>query len=581
MPAASPDAPDLPYRTTVQPTGNDVLDGLLRGASGLISLQERAPTDAEGLVSRISAEPARLRPALESEGYWAGRVEVVAKSGAAIDAAALAAAPHPVELEIRAVLGPRYTYRHIQTLGGGPPVAITPGAPARAVEVIAAQEAAWTAMREDGRPLARIERAVTVDHGAQAMDITFTETPGPRADFAMPAVEGTERVNPEVVRRVAALRLAERSFTPGRLAAARGDVSALGPFSSVRIDQGTELDADGRLPVMIRVRERPFRAFSISAAYETNYGLALRGSWEHRNLFGGAENLRLELEASRLGNELDRMNARAGVTYRQPLPFGFNGSLVTSLAFVRERLDSYDRDAGIFSMLYERRLTDRWTVSAGPVGEAGQAAPSGEPLKPYQIAGVTGRFTYDSTDSRLDPRRGIRAQGSVTPSYAFSESSFYVPVKLGASTYFDLSGNGRSILALRGALGSLLNATAPDVPPSQRFYAGGGGSIRGYDYQSVGPRDARGRPAGGASLIETSVEFRQRFGSSYGAVAFVDAGGVGTSASAPTDELRVGAGVGARYYTAIGPIRADVAIPLVRQQGSGSFGFYIGIGHAF
>jgi translocation and assembly module TamA len=581
----SADAPNLPYRATVKPTGDDNLDRVLRLASGLIALQERAPTDAEGVVSRIGAEAEKLRPALESEGYWAGQVEVVAPgvaaSGGSLDPAALAAQPSPLALEIRVTPGPRYTFRNIQTLGGGPDVAVTPGAPARAETVILAQEAAWNAMRQDGRPLARIDRSVTVDHGARAMDVTFTEQPGPRADFAMPEVVGTERVDPEVVRRVAALRLAERGYLPGRLDQARADVSALGPFSQVRVDQATALDANGRLPVTVTVRERPFRAISASAGYETNFGARLGLSWEHRNVLGGAENLRVELEGSRIGSEADRMNARAAIIWRQPLPLGYVGTAVGSLSFVRDRLDSYDRDAAIFSLLYERRLSDRWTLSTGPVGEVGQSAPSGGTLEAYQIAGFTGQLRYDSTDSALDPRRGIRAVGSITPSYAFTESQVFVPLRISGSTYFDLSGGGRTILALRGAFGSLLNATAATVPPPQRFYAGGGGSVRGYDYQSIGPRDSRGKPSGGASLLEGSVELRQRFGSSYGAVAFVDAGAVGTNAGAPTDEIRVGAGVGARYYTPIGPIRADVAIPLIRQQGSGSFGFYIGIGHAF
>ena len=577
---ASTEAPNLPYRATIKPTGDDELDRALRLSSGLIALQERAPTDVEGVISRINAEPDKLRPALESEGYWAGQVQVRVPGGS-LEPAALAAQPSPLALEIVVTPGPRYTFRNIQTLGGGPPVAVTPGQPARAETVIAAQEAAWNAMRLEGRPLARIERSVTVDHGANAMDIVFTEQPGPRADFAMPEVAGTERVDPEVVRRVAALRLAERAYLPARLNQARADVSALGPFSQVRVEQGTALDANGRLPVTVTVRERPFRAISANAGYETNFGARLGISWEHRNLLGGAENLRLEAEGSRLGSDADRMNARASVIWRQPLPLGYAGTFVGSLSYVRDRLDSYDRDAGLLSLLYERRLTDRWTLSAGPVAEVGRSAPSGGTLEAYQIAGFTGQLRYDSTDNALDPRRGIRAMGSITPSYAFTESQPFVPLRLSGSTYFDLSGGGRTILALRGAIGSLLNATADTVPPPQRFYAGGGGSVRGYDYQSIGPRDARGKPSGGASLLEASIELRQRFGSSYGAVAFVDAGAVGTNAAAPTDEIRVGAGVGARYYTAIGPIRADVAIPLIRQQGSGSFGFYIGIGQAF
>jgi len=485
-----------------------------------------------------------------------------------------------VALEISVERGPRYSLRRVETIGGTP-VPLAAGGPARAEAVLAAQDAAAVALRLDARPLARIERQVTVDHAARAMDVTFTVSPGPRADFASPTVTGTERVNPEVVRRAAALRLAGLSYSPDRLDRARADISALGPFSSVRLDPGTALDADGRLPVAVTVRERPFRALSASAAYETNYGLALRGAFEHRNLFGGAENLRIELETSRLGNKLDRTNARAAATYRQPLPLGFEGALVTSIAFLRERLDSYDRDGVVGSVLYQRRLSERWTVSTGPVADVGQSGAPGDRLTAYQVAGWTVQGRYDSTDAVLDPRRGIRALGTVTPSYAFTQSTPFVALRVGASTYFDLSGGGRTVLALRGGFGSLLNGSAGSVPPTQRFYAGGGGSVRGYDFQSIGPRDARGRPVGGASLLEGSIELRQRIGRSLGFVAFIDAGAVGTGAGAPTDAIRAGAGLGVRYYTAIGPIRADIAIPLVKQQGSGSFGLYLGIGHAF
>jgi translocation and assembly module TamA len=576
--AAQEEAATLPYTVTIGRSGDAGLDALLRASSGLIALRDAAPTDAEGILSRIAAEAEKLRPAFESEGFWAGAIAITAE--VALDAAALAAAPRPLALTITPTPGPRYMLRNVDTTGG-PAIPLTPGQPARAEAVLQAQGEALEALRRDGRPLAGITREVTVDHAARAMDVRFTSTPGPRANFANPSVTGTERVDPEVVRRVAALRLAEGSYSPDRLSRARADVSGLGPFASVRMETGQALDADGRLPVTVAVRERAFRAISASAAFETNFGAALRLAWEHRNLFGGAENLRVELEASRLGSDLDRTNARAAVIYRQPLPLGRDGALVTQLTTLRERLDSYDRDAVLLSALYERRLSQRWTLSTGPTAELGQTGPPGGRLAAYQVAGWLVQARYDSSDNLLDPRRGIRASASVTPSYAFNESTAYLPLRLTATTYFDLSGDGRSILALRGALGSLLNASADAVPRAQRFYAGGGGSVRGYDFQSIGPRDARNKPSGGASLLEASMEFRQRFGANYGAVAFVDAGSVGTRAFAPTDELRVGAGLGLRYYTAIGPIRADVAVPLIRQAGSGSFGLYIGIGHAY
>ena len=562
---AQEEPPTLAYRARITGTEDAGLLALLTATSNLIALQQAAPTDAEGLDARMAAEPERLRPALDSEGYWAGRIAIT-RTGE--------------EVVIEVTPGPRYRLRRI-TVEGEPAPDLAPGAPARADDVLAAEAALLARLRREGHPLARIARQVTVDHAAQAMDIAFTVTPGPRAEFAEPEVSGTERVNPEVVRRVAALRLAEQSYSPERLARARADVAALGPFASVRLEEGTALDAQGRLPVTVHVRERPFRVLSASAAYETNYGASLRLGWQHRNLLGGAENLRLELEASRIGTDPALLNGRAAVTWRQPLPFGWAGTLLGGPSLVRDRLDSYDRNAFLFNLGYERRLDDRWTVATGPVLEIGESGEPGGRLSPYQLAGWAFSARYDSTQSLLDPRSGIRAQGSLTPSYAFQDSTAYLPLRLGASTYLDVTGDGRSILALRAALGSLVNAKAPDVPPSQRFYAGGGGSVRGYDFQSIGPRTSQGKPAGGASLLEGSIEWRQRFGQSFGAVAFVDLGAVGTQSFAPTDELRVGAGLGFRYYTPIGPIRADIALPLVKQPGSGSFGFYIGIGQAF
>ena len=148
------------------------------------------------------------------------------------------------------------------------------------------------------------------------------------------------------------------------------------------------------------------------------------------------------------------------------------------------------------------------------------------------------------------------------------------------STYLNLGAPGRSILALRGLVGTVQGASTFALPPDQRFYAGGSGTVRGYKYQSVGPQFADRRPTGGTSITAATVEFRQRIGESFGAVAFVDAGQVSNS-SAGFGSLRAGAGVGARYYTAIGPIRLDVAVPLNKRNGDDAFEAYIGIGQAF
>ncbi len=181
----------------------------------------------------------------------------------------------------------------------------------------------------------------------------------------------------------------------------------------------------------------------------------------------------------------------------------------------------------------------------------------------------------------LDPTHGLRASLSATPTHAFGAvASNFVILQAAGSTYFDLSDygiseKGRSVFAVRGLIASIQGASQFDLPPDQRLYAGGSGTVRGYDYQSIGPQFPDGKPIGGTSAAAASIEFRQRLFGDFGAVAFVDAGQASDVSAPFTGTLRVGAGVGARYYTPIGPLRVDVAVPLHRAPSGAAFGVYI------
>src|SRR6185503_11283270 len=106
------------------------------------------------------------------------------------------------------------------------------------------------------------------------------------------------------------------------------------------------------------------------------------------------------------------------------------------------------------------------------------------------------------------------------------------------------------------------------IPADRRFYSGGGGSIRGYGYQLVSPLDGSGKPVGGRSVIETSLEARFRLTRTIGLVPFIDAGSVSNSSIPGKDvSIRTAAGLGLRYYTSVGPLRADFAMPLNKRPG--------------
>lgn len=598
IPAAAQEERTLAYTVEVADSGDAGLNAAINALSQLVALRERAPTDAGGVLARAEGDRTRLARALESEGYFGGSIgfELAGEPlGAPGLAERLDAATGPIAIRLIPVAGERYRIGRIDIAAtaaaeAGPvavaataPFDLAAGDPARAAPILAAEQTLLNRLLAAGHPLAVVAaREAVVFHDRREMELSWRFAPGPEAVFATPDVTGTERVDPDFVRQQAA-RLGGVRFSPAALEAARAELMRLGAFGTVRARAGERLDALGRLPVTFAVTERPRRAIAFGLGYETNYGISVRASWEHRNLFGRAERLRIEGEVARIGQggEAGDATYRLGVSLRQPGVPTTDDALTYSVGGVRERLDAYDRDAVFGSVLLERRLSPRLTVRTGPVFELGADGPPGGTLTSYQIAGVTGGGRWDFSDNLLDPSRGWRLDASITPSVSISEQQPFAPLRATGSVYLDVLGDRFGVLALRGSVGSLLGANVSTVPRYQRYYAGGGGSVRGYDYQSIGPRDDRNRPSGGASLVELSAEWRQRLWRDLGAVAFVDAGSV-TSGSAPdTRELRIGAGVGVRYRTPIGPLRADIGVPLIKQEGNSAFGLYVGIGQAF
>ncbi len=583
------------YAVTFTSTGDGQLNTAMEGVSVLRRLRASVPTSAEGLVARALQDLGNLRTALRSEGYYAGTPRITL-AGEAPDAAGLAArlqarGPDPIPVIIEAETGPLYristaTLRPSvvdeDIAGAGEVAGLGPGDPARAAAVNSTQETLLTRLREAGHPFASVpRREITVDHDAHSMEVVYLVQPGPRARFAQPVVEGSENVDPELLRRASGV-LAGENYDPRELDRVRRDVLALGVFGTVRARTGERLDPDGRLPVTFLVAERPFRAIGATAAYETRYGPTVRAYWEHRNLFGAAERLRVEGEVSRTTQRgVSDTGYRLSANLRQPWFAGLNATAVSDVAILRERLLAYDRDAVTAGFSLERKLDPRLTISGGIAGEIGKTSELDQDLR-YTLVSLPLGARFDGTDNVLDPTRGYRANLLVSPTMSFGDSSAtFVRVRGTGSAYFDLRGDKGSVLALRAGFGTLAGAEAGTIPPHLRFYAGGGGSVRGYDFQTIGPRRRDNTPRGGLSLVEGSVELRQRITGPYGVAVFIDAGSVGEEALSGFGDLRIGAGVGVRYATAIGPIRADVALPLSKVPGSSGFGLYVGIGQAF
>jgi translocation and assembly module TamA len=389
-------------------------------------------------------------------------------------------------------------------------------------------------------------------------------------------------------------------------------------FSSINVHLADAPDSEGRVPITFEMNERPRHAVSLSAAYSSDLGGSGGVTWSDRNFRGNAEQLILSATATNLGG-----TATTGVGYDTSAKYIIpefahrDQSLQFAVGAIKQYLQAYQQKAITSGVTLSRKLSSVWTATVG-ISAVRETITQQGITEDYTLFALPLGILYDSTDvpSPLsDATHGLRGSVSIAPtrSQGALNTTFFI-TQLTIAGYLDLhrlfhTEPGRSVLALRTLLASAPGATAsvhtvdgvqvtvPDLPPDQRFYAGGSGTVRGYRYQSVGPEFPDGNPVGGTALSAINIEFRQRLGTSFGAALFVDAGQVGEKLSPFSDLIHggrcsaatqgttncwaVGVGGGPRYYTPIGVLRFDVAVPTFRRPNDDRFEVYIGLGQAF
>ena len=589
---------DIAYETTLSPVEDETLAAALEGSSNLIALADRLPPTGVGLIRRAAGDIERLNAALRAFGYYDGAITATI-AGQPLDAPGLAeqignaAGPAAVSLDI--VTGPLYRIASIDLVdadASADPMAATidrddlglaVGDPARAEGVLQVQRRLERQMRDQGYPFAQVpDRRAVVDHAQRTMELTFALAPGPAARLGPVSFSGLDGVEEDFVRN--RIPFAEGDvYTPERLEALRSDLAGLEVFTAVRVDAAEALTADGLLPLTVTVEERPPRFIGFGADFATAEGFGARAFWGHRNVFGRGERVRVEGSVARVGeNAAGDIDFRLSLTFRKPDLLARDQDLVAGLEYVDEQPDAFARTAVIGAVSIERRLTPNLTVSAGVTASVEEITEN-DVTEDLTLVGLPLSVTFDTADQVLDPTRGLRLNASLTPyPETLGSTENFVILSGSAATYLDFGTGGNTVLAGRVGLGSIFGAARDDVPASLRFFAGGGGSIRGYGFQRVGPLGDDGDPTGGRSLFEFNLELRQRVLEDVGIVPFFDGGNV-FEAEVPDfdDPLRYAVGIGARYYTDFGPIRADIAFPLNRREADDDFAVYISLGQAF
>jgi translocation and assembly module TamA len=593
-------ADPLNYTVSFAPTGNGALDAAISGSSQLASLRTRAPAGPFAVVARARQDLPRLTTALESFGYYQSRIGITI-AGHGLDDPDL-----PEELErvpqggsaaikVAITPGPLFHLGHVTLNGAVPDGAVAaftlrPGQPAIAGNVLGAGGALLNALQEQGYALAVVDPPLAVEApGEHAIDVTYHVSAGPRVDLGPITITGLRRMHESYVRRRLLIHQGQL-YQPSKIEAARQDLLGIGVFSGVVVRTAPKLDADGELPLTIDVAERKLHAVTFNVAYSTDLGGSVGATWTDRNLFGNAEQLNLSVAATGMGGTADKgLGYNATAQLLKPDWLHRDQTLEFDLGAIKQNLDAYDQTAATAGVIVSRKLSKQWTVSVGLTGEQEKIIQEGV-TRDYTLAAVPLSGKYDGTgltNPLDDATHGVRAALTVTPteSLGHTEATFVI-LQANAATYFDLNDlgltrPGASIVAVRGIVASAQGASQFDLPPDQRFYAGGSATVRGFKYQSVGPLFADNNPQGGAALDAATIEFRQRVWGNIGAAVFVDAGQVSAENAPFEGTLREGVGTGVRYYTPIGPIRVDVAVPLNKPPGGDSFELYLGLGQAF
>ncbi len=547
--------------------------------------------DDDANIAQISRRATEDRDLLDqllrNYGYYDADILRVIERGAAAN---------ELNVEFGLQLGPIYslgdiTLGELTRTGDDYPMfretfGLETGDPINSDNIIAAGVRLDESLAENGYAFAEIgEPDLLIDHADRTGDLTLPVTPQDKYQFGQIITPDEKLMSARHYQRIA-------RFDPGdvyqrsRMDDLRRAILATGLVSSLTLtpvpSEDSSSDAELKtVDVKVEAVSAPLRTIAGELGYGSGEGIRAEVSWEHRNFFPPEGMIR----ARAVGGTQEQL---ASLLYRRN-NFKERDQVLTAQFLVSNvERNAFDARTILLRGALERQTNlifqKKWTWSIGAeilaTDERDITADNlGTERRTFFIGALPASLNYDGTDDLLDPTTGFRLGGQFSPELSLQDGTFgYARTQIDASYYRPVS--EKVVIAGRMRLGTILGADLLQIAPSRRLYAGGGGSVRGFGFQEIGPRDINNDPIGGRSLVEFSLEARVRFGN-FGVVPFVDAGNIYSNVFPDKANLRVGAGLGFRYYSSFGPIRVDVGTPINPQPGDSRLGVYISLGQAF
>lgn len=559
---------------------SDDLPDQLRTQIETALADEDAPQSAFEARRQARRAAETVRAVLNAEGYYDPEIDFAVEPGPDFKPLVRVTSGRPFTISDVKVLYPDSEPLSADAIAVADAHGIAVGDRAKSNGVISGEGEILKALRRLGYPDARaLDRVVRGDRANAKIAVSYQIAPGPRVRFGDLVFDNKGRTQNTYLRKISSVEIGA-IYDPEVLAIfnARLNENRLYSLATAQLADTGRVDpetGDEIRDVVVRLEDRPRHTLRLGGSFSTAEGVSVRAGWTRRNMTGRGDTLDATLEIGTLQRD-------ATLIWRQPNRFAYGYGLTLNVSFEDETTDAFDRRALVAGGRLSITDNPKRVINLGGEVEITQEEDA-LGSRDFRVVSGLASIRLDHANSALNATEGWRADVSVSPTYAFGDTwAPYVRALGQLSAFQPVLSDAKLVLAGRLRIGAVIGADTVNLPVSDRFFAGGGGSVRGYEFQGIGPRDAAtNTPVGGQSLIDGSFELRYRLRGQLGLVGFMDAGSVGTEATPGFDDMRYGVGLGVRYDTAVGPIRFDVATPLERRDGEDPVQVYISIGQAF
>ena len=523
-------------------------------------------------------ERGTLEKLLRSRGYYDGRVRQSVTDG---------------EILYRVVPGPLYRIKSLEVnmpphlKSGFPGVGLREGEPLEAEKVTEGVKRIENYLAENACLLnVDVDYQATVIHSEHAARLEYRVAQSPEVNIGQVYVEGVTTVDEDFLRKRLKLEPGD-CFSRGKMDAAKLRLLRTNLIAGVNAEVSEP--SAGIVDITFLVIERKHRTIRLGVGYTSDEGAGVSAGWEHRNILGRGEKIEVETRVNEVKQSLK-------TELLVPRFFRDDQDFSAKAEASNEERDSYEARSVTIGGIISRRHTKHRTFSVGSELKFSKVQEEGEQSENYNLLSFPLGLKIDTTDNLLDAHKGATVALEVKPYFDLRGSGTrFVKNTLVATGYLTAEETRFDpTLAVRIKAGVISGIDNLDIPADERFYAGGGGSVRGYAYQALGPRrlipstvpgepPTLSDPIGGRALSEVSFEGRFRFTETWGGVLFLDGGNAYADPQPSFDDLYWGVGLGVRYMTSFAPLRFDIAFPLDRRDDldDSSYQIYVSLGQAF